>query len=86
LFADKHSSRSSKESKISENEWVLSANDRDVNLSLTNDGLSVQSKGANTWQGCRANRAIKKVLVFLFLLTLLNLKCLSFDNRILHQN
>ena len=46
-----------------QNKWRLNPNDREVNLSLSPDGMSAQSKGDQRWQGCRANNGVKRVLI-----------------------
>ncbi|CAG2102596.1 unnamed protein product [Medioppia subpectinata] len=40
--------------------WRLSPSDREMNLSLSPDGLSAQSKGDQRWQGCRANYGLRR--------------------------
>ncbi|XP_054167178.1 ATP-dependent RNA helicase Ddx1-like [Oppia nitens] len=44
----------------SDKQWRLSSTDRELNLSLSADYLSAQSKGDQKWQGCRANYGVKK--------------------------
>ena len=68
----------SKSTTIDTNKWVLSAFDRDQNLSLTTDGLSAQSK-TSQWQGVRANKAVKKVFFLNFNFALLIIIFLSYS-------
>ncbi|CAG2182446.1 unnamed protein product, partial [Oppiella nova] len=49
-----------KRSNDGQTKWQLSPTDRELNLSLSADGLSAQSKGDQRWQGCRANYGVKR--------------------------
>ncbi|CAG2163414.1 unnamed protein product [Oppiella nova] len=49
-----------KGSKDGQTKWQLSPTDRELNLSLSADGLSAQSKGDQRWQGCRANYGVQR--------------------------
>ena len=50
-----------KNTESDDNKWRLSPTDREINLSLSPDGMSAQSKGDQRWQGCRSNYGVKRV-------------------------